>query len=370
MCNPLAIEKPTLVLHAERARRNIETMASKAFKSSVRFRPHFKTHQSAQIGEWFRECGVESITVSSLDMADYFAGHGWRDITVAFPANILEIAKINGLAEAVDLGLLVESTETAVFLARHLTSRAGVWIKIDVGSQRTGIAWDRLDRVLAVAEQVERARLLSFRGLLTHAGHAYQARSREEIKKVHGETVARMAHVRAGLSAEGLPGAEVSVGDTPTCTVMDDFGDVDEIRPGNFVFYDVMQLELRVCSEEEIAVAVACPVVAKHEDRSEAVVYGGAIHLSTESIAGPDGAQAFGYVALPTQDGWGPAVQGGYVSSLSQEHGVVKLPDHVLGGLRVGDVLMVVPVHSCLTANLMKTYRTLDGQSITAMGVR
>ena len=368
MCKPLTIEKPTLVLDEERARRNIERMAAKAFKSGVRFRPHFKTHQSAQIGEWFRECGVGSITVSSLDMADYFARHGWRDITVAFPTNILEIAKINRMAEVTDLGLLVESTETAAFLARHVTSKTDVWIKIDVGSLRTGIPWEKPEKVVAVAAEVERAGLMSFRGLLTHAGHAYGATSAEEIVKVYQETADRMTRVRDHLRGEAFEEIEVSVGDTPTCTVMEAFGDVDEIRPGNFVFYDLMQLQLGVCSEEEIAVALACPVVAKHEERSEAIVYGGAVHLSREFICKAGGAQDFGHVALPTKHGWGPLIRGGYVSSLSQEHGVVRLPEEVLRALRVGDVLMVMPVHSCLTANLMKAYRTLDGQIITAMG--
>jgi D-serine deaminase-like pyridoxal phosphate-dependent protein len=365
---PVAIEKPTLILDTARARRNIQRMADKARTSGVRFRPHFKTHQSAQIGEWFRDCGVESIAVSSLDMAAYFARHGWRNITVAFPTNVLEMAKINELAEIVDLGLLVESAETVAFLGQNLTSRAGVWIKIDVGSHRTGIAWDRLDRVLGVAQEVEKADTLAFRGLLTHAGHAYHAKSMREIRQVYDDTVERMTRLRDGLLSEGFEDVQMSVGDTPTCSLVADFGDVDEIRPGNFVFYDIMQLELGACSEEEIAVAVACPVVAKHEERNEAIVYGGAIHLSKESIAGPDGTPIFGHVALPTEHGWGPVVPGGCVSSLSQEHGIVRLPDHVLDGLHVGDVLMVLPVHSCLTANLLKAYRTLDGVTITAMG--
>lgn len=363
----LAIEKPTLVLNEERAKRNIERMANKARASGVTFRPHFKTHQSAQIGEWFRERGVDSITVSSLDMAAYFAAYGWQDITVAFPANILQIGKMNELAETVDLGLLVESTETVDYLARNLESRADVWIKIDVGSRRTGIPWQRLDRVLAVAEEVDKADLLNVRGLLAHAGHAYHAGSREGIRQVYDETVARMADVRDGLLGKGFGDVQLSVGDTPTCTLVNDLSGVDEIRPGNFVFYDLMQLEMGVCQEEEIAIAVACPLVAKHEERNEAVVYGGAVHLSTASISDSHGAPVFGYVALPTEDGWGPAVEGGHVGSLSQEHGIIRLPDHVLGGLQVGDVLMVLPVHSCLTANLLGVYRTLEGERIATM---
>jgi D-serine deaminase-like pyridoxal phosphate-dependent protein len=366
--NPLAVEKPTLVLHTERTRRNIERMAAKARASGVRFRPHFKTHQSAEIGEWFRECGTESITVSSLDMAAYFAKHGWTDITVAFPTNIREIAKINELAQSVDLGLLVESTETVAFLARSLAAPVGAWIKIDVGSQRTGIAWDQLDAVVRVATEIDEAPRLALRGLLAHAGHAYHAQSTAEIRRVYRDTVLRMTQVRDGLLSKGFKDVEISVGDTPTCTLADNFSGVDEVRPGNFVFHDVMQLELGVCTEEEIAVAVACPVVAKHEERSEAVLYGGAIHLSKESIEGRAGAPIFGYVMLPEENGWGPVVQGAYVAALSQEHGMVRLPGDVLESIRVGDLLMVLPVHSCLTVSLLRAYRDLDGGTITAMG--
>ena len=68
----MKIIKPTLLLNQERALRNIERMAQKAKQSGVCFRPHFKTHQSAVIGEWFKAFGINKITVSSIDMAEYF----------------------------------------------------------------------------------------------------------------------------------------------------------------------------------------------------------------------------------------------------------------------------------------------------------
>ena len=78
---------PTLLLDERRCRRNIAVMSIRAKRRGVRFRPHFKTHQSRAVGQWFRDEGVSAITVSSLAMARYFSGAGWREITVAFPFN-------------------------------------------------------------------------------------------------------------------------------------------------------------------------------------------------------------------------------------------------------------------------------------------
>ena len=69
----LSVTKPTFVVDPVICRRNIARMADKARGAGLKFRPHFKTHQSAAIGAWFREEGVTAITVSSVSMARYFA---------------------------------------------------------------------------------------------------------------------------------------------------------------------------------------------------------------------------------------------------------------------------------------------------------
>ncbi|MBN1218445.1 MAG: alanine racemase [Anaerolineae bacterium] len=359
--SPIVIQKPTLLLDRQRAIRNIERMVAKAQRSDVRFRPHFKTHQSAQVGEWFRLFGVQAIVVSSVTMARYFAQHGWLDIVIAFPVNILEIESINQLAGQIYLGLLVESPEVVHFLANNLAAPVDVWLKIDVGLGRTGILWSDVDRCIAVATQIEAKSLLSLRGLLTHAGHTYRARSKTEIETIYHDVVARMNQVRDRLLATGIGPVELSIGDTPSCSVVDDLSEVDEIRPGNFVFYDVMQLQLGVCQEEDIAVAVACPVVAKHPERRQLVIYGGAVHHSKDFIIDND-RPVFGYVARLTGDGWGPRLPGVYVSGLSQEHGIITADEETIGQVQIGDALAILPVHSCLTANLLREYVTLEGE--------
>jgi len=285
-----AIVQPTLLVDRDRVMRNIERMAAKAHRSGIRLRPHFKTHQSAQIGEWFRPFGVDAITVSSVDMAEYFAEHGWTDITLAFPLNWRQIERINRLAKTITLHLLVDCVESARFLATRLKEQASIWIDIDTGYERTGIWWEDQRGIEQIAEELKNASIIALAGLLTHAGHTYHVKTPGEIVRIHDETADRMNRVRDALSAACGSAIAVSVGDTPGCSVVDDLGDVDEIRPGNFVLYDVKQWLLGACTPNDIAIAVACPIVAKYEQRKEIVIYGGAVHLSKDWIVDKGGA--------------------------------------------------------------------------------
>jgi len=364
------IEKPTLLLDAERARGNIRRMAEKARREQVRFRPHFKTHQSAEVGEWFRPEGVTAITVSSVDMASYFAHSGWDDITIAFSVNLRQMRAIRELATQIHLEVLVEAGEAVSALQENLAAPVEVWIKVDTGAGRTGLAWQDFDGIAGLAKQISRCSKLHLRGMLTHAGHTYHAKSPDEARRLFAESVSRMVDLRDGLQASGLGKVEVSVGDTPGCSLSEHFGDVDEIRPGNFIFFDAEQYSWGSCTAEEIAVAVACPVVAKHAERGEAVIYGGAIHLSKEWMD-YNGRMSYGLVALPPQGApgsrWGAPLAGAYVDRLSQEHGLVHLEAEDLGRLRIGELICVLPVHSCLTVQVLGEYLTLEGHRVGTM---
>lgn len=360
----LRIARPTLLLDKDKVIRNIRRMKQKAGSAGVRFRPHFKTHQSAEIGGWFRNLGIDAITVSSLDMAQYFAKHGWKDITVAFTVNLPEINTLKSLAGETHLHLLLDSNELVLLLDSALRDKVSVWIDADVGYRRTGIPSDDFPQIASVARAIRESSNLLFSGLLTHSGHTYQAKTVEGIKKIHEDSLSQLRVVRDKLRQEGIHPCAISIGDTPSCSVADVFPGADEIRPGNFVFYDLMMSNLGACREEDVAVAVACPVIAKYKAWNQVVIYGGAVHLSKEFLLDDQGRKIYGYVSRPGDQSWGPAEKRAPVISLSQEHGLIEMDESLLQATKVGDLLIILPVHSCLTSDLYQDYLTLNGEKI------
>jgi len=362
----IAITRPTLLLSEAICRSNIKRIADKAKKSGVAFRPHFKTHQSHEIARWYRPEGVTACTVSSVKMATYFAEDGWNDITIAFPLNIREIGEINRLGKICTLNLLAVSAEGIMELSKKLTSPIQIFIEIDPGYNRTGLKpgdHNGIDKIIAA---IALNHLLIFKGFLSHAGHSYKAHTNSEIMKIHDDSIALMK-VLGDHYRSLFPDLVLSVGDTPTCSIADNFSGINEIRPGNLVFYDLQQSSIGSCKKDQIAIAMACPVVAFNEDRNEVFVHGGGVHFAKDFLIRVDGEISFGEVIKLKDNGWELNSTSMFVKSLSQEHGVISASADDIKKLKIGDVMGIIPVHACLTADAMGEYMTLDGERIRMM---
>lgn len=339
-------------------------MTEKANQNQIIFRPHFKTHQSAEIGRWFMDSGVSNIAVSSVQMAEYFASKGWSDILIAFPVNLLEIENINNLAQKIKLHLLLESIESAKFLAKNLKFPSEIYLKIDTGYHRTGLSAEDEENIMEILSVIKSSSNLKLKGILTHAGNTYSTNDKSDILNIHKQSIQQLNKVKKRI-LDDFPDCLVSIGDTPGCSLATDFNGINEIRPGNFVFFDVMQYYLGSCNINQIAVAVACPVVAKHKSRNEIIIYGGAVHLSKEAIFNKKDQKIYGLVVELHNGKWNKPIPETYVSSLSQEHGLIKTTSEVFDQIKIGETIGILPIHSCLTANLMNHYTTTSGKKIT-----
>lgn len=360
------IIEPTLLVDKEIAMRNLRRMAAVADQHGLIYRPHFKTHQSAEVGDWHRELGIKRITVSSFRMATYFARHGWEDITVAFPVNVREISRINALAQKVNLQIVAESVETLQTLAEELKAPVTVMLKTDTGYHRTGIAASDFLRIDAIIAAVEESKMLSFGGFLAHAGHSYDVHGKEAVMAIHEQALAALQGLEDRYR-EQYPNMIISLGDTPTMSHAETFGPVNEIRPGNLIFYDLAQAAIGSCEYSQIAVCMACPVVALHHDRSEIVLYGGSVHFSKDSYQAEQGT-VYGLPVWLRADGtWSEPIAGSYVKKLSQEHGIISASADLLEAVGPGDLLGILPVHSCLTADAVGRMLRRDGGWIDMM---
>ncbi|MCC5879690.1 MAG: alanine racemase [Idiomarina sp.] len=359
------ITSPTVLIDSSRGKRNIRMMQDKAIDAAVQLRPHFKTHQSVDIGRWFRDAGTHAIAVSSVRMAQQFERAGWRDIMLAIPLNPRELSAINRLAGDCTLTLTIEHEDALQTIAR-LNHEIKVVVEVDAGYGRTGIDWQQGRRISELANAALQLRQVQQVGLMLHAGNSYQAEGDEGIAKIHQQSLQRLATVRQQIAAPAAQQLFVSAGDTPTCSRMQSFPGVDEIRPGNYVFYDLQQQHIGACNWDQLALTIACPVIARYPERGEVVIHGGAVHLSKDYLLSKDryeGRPCYGQVMQMSDHGWhGQPVEGAFVHGLSQEHGKVRMPKAMIEQTRLGDLLVIAPAHSCLTMAAMQDFVSIAGQ--------
>jgi D-serine deaminase-like pyridoxal phosphate-dependent protein len=203
---------------------------------------------------------------------------------------------------------------------------------------------------------------LRFKGIFTHAGQVYGADSLSEVKEVsrfESKIMAETAHAFAEL---GTSAAIVSVGSTPTMKVWEGHEAVNEIRPGNYIFHDAIQVSLGAATLEECALSILTTVISR-PTRERAVIDGGSKAFSSDRGAhGKEMASGFGIVLGKKAT----------LVRLSEEHGIMNFdPDE---NPDIGDRVRIIPNHACAVVNLfdkaygMRNRKVVEEFNIAARG--
>ncbi|MEA2492020.1 MAG: hypothetical protein QOH21_3812 [Acidobacteriota bacterium] len=319
------------------------------------FRPHVKTHKTVEVGRMQHGGSPGPITVSTMAEAEFFADDGFRDITYAVPIAPDKLERAATLATRIErLSILIDSEVTLRAVEAYATSLGVVFdafLKVDCGYHRAGVDPESPDSArLAIA--MGRSEAVHFQGLLTHAGHSYNAPDATEIRRIAAEESASLTRFRALLAAEGLGEIVRSIGSTPTASVVDQFTECEEVRPGNYVFFDAFQATIGSCRLDDVAVSVLTTVVGAYPERQSLIVDAGALALSKD--AGPSHIEpGFGFGLVCDLDLRPLPMR---IVALSQEHGKIETSVPVPVGTR----LRILPNHSCLTAAMFDCYQVLD----------
>ncbi|MBL8653428.1 MAG: alanine racemase [Alphaproteobacteria bacterium] len=236
------LQTPCLVLDRAVLTRNIARMTARAKELGVTLRPHMKTAKSAEVARRVHGGSVGPITVSTLAEAEYFAKHGFTDMVYAVgisPDKLDRAAKL--MAGGVDLKILTDEVGVAQAIAERgkaLGLKFRTLIEIETGGERAGVlpASAELDTIGKILDD---AGMLA--GALAHAGHSYGADGISEIQEIAEDERAGVVAAAERLRAQGRKVEIVSVGSTPTALYGKHLAGVTEMRPGNFVFFDLFQ---------------------------------------------------------------------------------------------------------------------------------
>ena len=327
---------------------NLQAMAERCRSLGVRLRPHIKTHNLPEIAQRQLHAGAGGVTVATPQEAALAARHGVRDIFVAREvADRVDLCALLDVARSVHLITAVDSVAGAEALAEVAAAREmpmAVRLEVDTGGQRCGVA--TLEALTALARRVLALPALRLEGIFTHEGHVYGAADHQDLIRQATAAVQALGAMGAGLRAAGVPCGEVSVGSSPSAKTATDFRGVTEVRPGNYVFNDGMQVANGTARIEDCALSVVATVISRPAP-DRAVLNVGSKLLGSDRGKNASDTGGYGLVLEPERQ---------VLTRLYEEHGVIDAAN----GLRVGQRVRLLPTHACIVANLARTVALVD----------
>jgi D-serine deaminase-like pyridoxal phosphate-dependent protein len=360
---------PALLLDLDILEHNLKRMQEHALKHRVSLRPHIKTHKCIEIAKKQQALGAKGITVSTFYEAEQFAAAGFNDITWALPLPPVYTEKAVQLARKTTIRLTIDSVEARLALVKVAASSATpihVWLKVDCGYHRAGVdpsSTHAKDLARSLAESKE----LTFDGILTHAGHSYLAKSKKEILDIAEQEQSIMVDFAQKLRENKLTVPVISIGSTPTATLVEKLDGINEIRPGNYAFNDYTQVQLGVCDVNDCALTVLASIISHQPGAQHFITDAGALALSKD----------FGATHIRNDMGLGILYEDYdrkrlfahldvQVQSLSQEHGKIIIDRYadIEGKFKVGERVRILEHHSCLTAANFDRYYVIRGNDV------
>lgn len=328
----------------------------------VKLRPHLKTLKSIDAARVAIDPTHGGIAVSTLREANYFSCHGIDDIQYAVcitPDKLLQARKIAHCASC--FSFFIDSIDMAQAIAAlPAADWCNVWIEIDSGEHRTGLAPGD-PRITEIAGLLRHAGA-TLAGVATHGGHSYGARSADEIAAIAEQERAAVVTAAGRLRAAGYDVPGVSAGSSPTATHMTSAEGLTEIRAGVYTAGDLFQAGIGTHGEDDIAVSVLASVIGRDEARGRIVIDAGGLALSKDrSTAALPHDLGYGVVL----DAEGNATLGRLiVNGVHQEHGEMdNVAPEVFARLPIGAKVRVLPNHVCMTAAPYDHYLVVESDT-------
>jgi len=201
---------------------------------------------------------------------------------------------------------------------------------------------------------------LRLRGLLSHAGHAYNAASEDALCAVAQQEVETLTRLRDEAARAGIALDEVSVGATPSLRFSARQAGITELRPGNYVYFDRTQVSLGAASLEDCALTVLATIVTVHPGR--VILDCGSKTLTSDQSRGIVASPGYGAVLADAGASPRRIDETLTIERLSEEHATVRVTGRT--HLAPGDRVRVLPNHACTVSNLVDVVQLVEGDEV------
>ena len=340
------IPTPALVLDAEKVRRNIERMAAYTKARGIANRPHTKTHKSIAIAGIQIASGATGLTVAKVGEAEVLSrafSDRAPDILVAYPAvDPARTMRLAALARTARIRVAVDTPEAILALSAAADAAGttlGILVDLDVGSGRTGVP--TIDRLVSLAETVDRAAGLRLDGIFFYPGHVTVPP--EDQPAPLGLVSEKLREALRRFDAGGLCRETVSGGSTPTAYQSHFIAEGTEIRPGTCVYNDLNIVRGGFGSLDDCAARVVCTVVS--DAVKDQIILDGGSKTLTMDRCGPAPDSGHGMIV---------EYPDAFIGKLTEEHAQVDV-SRCRTRPRVGERVTVIPNHICPVVNLHDT---------------
>lgn len=325
---------PALLVYLDIVDHNIRTTIEMAGGDTNRWRPHIKTAKMPAVVRRLLAHGVRNLKCSTTLELSIACAAGADDVLLAYPvmgANARRAREIAQSFPATRVSVLIESAEQA---ALWRGTEIGLFVDVNSGMNRTGIAEDATAAIIRLANEAG----AQFRGLHYYDGHMSGIAAAHREKRAH-EGYDRLMQIVNALERAGVVVEEVITSGTPAAPYAISYpgfrgaGFVQRISPGTVVYNDTTSLEQLSGFGYRPAVVVLSTVVSRPTSHTITCDAG---HKSVSADAGVPTCRVMGH------EDWTP-------SKPSEEHLPIELPPK--GSARLGDKLYLIPRHVCPTVN-------------------
>ncbi len=369
------LQTPCLIVDTSKMTRNVARATGRLTGSDTKLRPHLKTVKSVDAISFTFSGRKIPATVSTLKEASEFGSAGYRDLLYAVAVSPQKLQQVHALRRTgVDLKIVVDSISAAHAVANSAAAEADplpVLIELDVDGHRSGIGREDAGLLVQIGTILNNS-AAELAGVITHAGESYGTVTddgRAQAALIEQQVSVELAQTLRGAN---LPCPIVSIGSTPTLFSNAPVDGVTEIRAGVYMFFDLVQAGIGVCTEDDIALSVLATVIGHQQHKNWIITDAGWMALSTDrGTSSQQRDQGYGVVCDET----GRPFEDLIVVRANQEHGIIarrpgtelaEIPD-----LPLGTRLRILPNHACATAAQHASYNVVDtGGNITAVWPR